>query len=379
MTHRKRLAAALIVSLPFLFSPGAQAAIPDTTVVGAAVDHGANTVTISGTGFIGINGTGPTVTLGLHRLVIQSATMDTIVAQLPAGIAPGSYLVTVKTGSGSNRYDESVVAVGVQGPAGPEGPQGATGAQGPAGAPGPQGPAGAIGPQGPAGAIGPQGPAGPAGPAGPQGATGPAGPAGLQGVQGPAGEPGASGAPGAPGAPGAAGAPGKDSRIKLTAVPSGPICNAAGVKIEVGTDTNGNGALDAGEVTDTQYVCGVSVPGSQFGDWLVGTPCNGTDFGGGCTAAETGYHYLGQFDGYQCWWHTKNQAWNTTTATNIYSLAQRFGLNPASARSHWCVPRSAIPTPTTLGTPAFGGSSNISAWGWCGGPPFASGGWICLQ
>jgi hypothetical protein len=74
---------------------------------------------------------------------------------------------------------------GPQGPAGATGPAGSTGATGPAG---PQGPQGDTGPQGPQGDTGPQGPQGDTGPQGPQGDTGPQGPQGDTGPQGPQGE-----------------------------------------------------------------------------------------------------------------------------------------------------------------------------------------------
>lgn len=95
------------------------------------------------------------------------------------------------------------VAVGPQGPEGPQGPQGEPGPQGPQGEPGPQGPQGEpgeAGPQGPQGDPGPQGEKGdqgdpgPEGPAGPQGETGPEGP---QGPAGPQGDPGPQGPAGA--------------------------------------------------------------------------------------------------------------------------------------------------------------------------------------
>ena len=71
------------------------------------------------------------------------------------------------------------MAVGPQGPPGPQGEQGPKGDPGPSGATGPQGP------QGETGATGPQGPAGEdgaRGPQGPQGEQGPQGPAGADGL-----------------------------------------------------------------------------------------------------------------------------------------------------------------------------------------------------
>ena len=105
----------------------------------------------------------------------------------------------------------TAMAVGPQGPAGPQGPTGAAGPPGATGATGPvgpQGPTGAAGPQGATGATGPagaQGPAGPAGPTGPQGATGPAGPQGATGPAGPKGATGPAGPTGPIGPTGPAG------------------------------------------------------------------------------------------------------------------------------------------------------------------------------
>jgi hypothetical protein len=106
--------------------------------------------------------------------------------------------------------------------------------------------------------------------------------------------------------------------------------------------TGGVLACDGGCGLDTSQ-CSVPTAG-EFGDLLVGTSCNGADFGGGCTSAETGYHYKGAFDGYQCWWHTKNQAWNTSYSSSSYNDA-----------------------------------SQVGAWGWCGGTPFSSGGFVCFE
>ena len=70
---------------------------------------------------------------------------------------------------------------GIPGPTGPQGPQGAQGVQGQIGLQGSTGPTGPQGPQGLQGQTGEQGPIGPTGPTGP---TGPQGPQGLQGQTG---------------------------------------------------------------------------------------------------------------------------------------------------------------------------------------------------
>jgi len=98
-----------------------------------------------------------------------------------------------------------------------------------------------------------------------------------------------------------------------------------------------------------------------------------------CTDAETGYHYKGVYNGYQCWWHTKNQAWNTTTSTNAYSLAMHFGVDPTTGVFGWCYPFSGTPTPLSYGSNGYASPTNVGAWGWCGGTPFSSGGWACFK
>ncbi len=120
-------------------------------------------------------------------------------------------------------------------------------------------------------------------------------------------------------------------------------------------------------------------------DWLVGTPCNGVDYGGGCTPEETGYHYNGIYDdgvqNYACWWHTKNQAWNTDTSTNFYALAEHFGITPGIGGSRWCHPRDGDPCAAGTCAAEPGGyfdSGDVGAWGWCGDAPFMSGGHVCL-
>jgi hypothetical protein len=145
----------------------------------------------------------PKLTLGAQArpLVITLLSPTRIDALLPAGISPGSYLLTLTTGkqkdggndSNEDRGDEFWVtlaaagaagkdgATGPAGPAGPAGVTGATGAMGPQGLTGPVGPAGATGPQGSNGAAGPVGATGPQGPAGPAGAIGPQGPSGTGG------------------------------------------------------------------------------------------------------------------------------------------------------------------------------------------------------
>lgn len=120
-------------------------------IVSAQANFVSNTLTIVGNNF----GTAmPTVTLDATKLTVTSNTNTQIVANLPAGIMPGSYHLTVaKAEQHHDDEDKDDVArldvtLGAVGPQGPQGPQGIQGPQGPQGVPGPVGP---QGPQGPSG------------------------------------------------------------------------------------------------------------------------------------------------------------------------------------------------------------------------------------
>ena len=43
--------------------------------------------------------------------------------------------------------------------------------------------------------------------------------------------------------------------VSTTSEPAGANCSAGGIAIETGLDENGNGTLDASEITSTSYVC----------------------------------------------------------------------------------------------------------------------------
>src|SRR5690349_4909412 len=164
--------------------------LPTPIITQAQANSDVTTLQITGANFSPGN---LTVNLGsaVAPLSITSSSASRIDALLPAGIAPGSYLLTVtlgKQGTGESKNDEFWVTIGAAGPQGPAGPAGAAGAQGPAGS------------MGATGAQGPAGPAGAAGAPGAPGAQGPAGPAGTPGAQGPQGVPGPQGPPGPPGA-----------------------------------------------------------------------------------------------------------------------------------------------------------------------------------
>ncbi|MDB4941315.1 MAG: Tryptophan synthase alpha chain [Labilithrix sp.] len=90
------------------------------------------------------------------------------------------------------------------------------------------------------------------------GATGATGPAGGAGI---AGQAGIAGSPGDAGVPGVNGTNGAPSLIKLTTLAMGDThCAFGGLQIDVGVDGNHSGALDAGEITQTAYVCAPVLP-----------------------------------------------------------------------------------------------------------------------
>ena len=117
--------------------------------------------------------------------------------------------------------------------------------------------------------------------------------------------------------------------------------------------------------------------GSCFEDWLVGTPCNGVNYGNGCVPSDTGYHFKGIFGAYACWWHHKNQAWNTSTSSNYYSLGQHFGVTPGVGVVSWCHDKSSTPTPTSYSSSYFS-PSDVGAWGWCAESDPNSVGFVCI-
>ena len=96
----------------------------------------------------------PAVTLESIPLKVVTFGSTTVTALLPAGLAPGSYLLTLQRNGQKQNTAEFEVALGAIGPKGDRGDPGAPGPPGPAGPSGPAGPVGPTGPQGPEGAPG---------------------------------------------------------------------------------------------------------------------------------------------------------------------------------------------------------------------------------
>jgi hypothetical protein len=143
-------------AIAWLICSAAMAHAQTPTIVSASVNSATQQITITGAS---LTATGaPVVKLDATALTLVSSSNTQIVANLPAGLAAGTYRMTVSNGSGTpGVFEVSNGVVGPQGPAGPAGPRGATGATGPQGPAGPQGATGATGPQGPAGPQGPSG------------------------------------------------------------------------------------------------------------------------------------------------------------------------------------------------------------------------------
>lgn len=136
---------------------------PQLVVQSAEADLSAETLLIEGQNLLWNNDSAVAVTLAGSPLVILSATNAQVLAQLPPGLAPGTYRLKVSRGSGSVQNGGLDLTVGAGGPAGPTGPRGPEGQRGEPGPEGPTGSAGAIGPQGDRGLPGLPGQTGPKG------------------------------------------------------------------------------------------------------------------------------------------------------------------------------------------------------------------------
>lgn len=121
------------------------------------------------------NGSFPAVKLNQIVLFVDFVSDGTIITELPV-LPPGSYMLTVETGTARSQFDAFELTLGATGPVGPAGPPGDPGQDGAQGVPGPKGapgPMGLPGAPGDAGADGAPGLPGPVGPVGPQGPVGP--------------------------------------------------------------------------------------------------------------------------------------------------------------------------------------------------------------
>ena len=138
--------------------------ITKTVIAGAQI-------TITGQNFLGESKRDKlAVALGTTPLtIVGKPTQTTIVATLPPGLTPGTYLLILSTSPMASDYDSFDITIGGGGGGvlGPQGPQGSPGPQGPRGDTGVAGAQGVPGSPGATGSQGPKGDTGPAGPAGP--------------------------------------------------------------------------------------------------------------------------------------------------------------------------------------------------------------------
>ena len=147
------------ITLAFLLvAPIVQAQQPQLTIIRATVDQppdmAAGKILIEGYNFVHGDQINPVVSLAGETLpVIGTPTATEIVAELPAGYQPGTYLLTVSRGTGSVTTGRFDLTIGTVGPAGPKGDQGDPGAPGEPGVPGPIGPPGPKGDKGDPGLL----------------------------------------------------------------------------------------------------------------------------------------------------------------------------------------------------------------------------------
>ena len=121
-------------------------------IVGAEPDYNTGMLYIRGENFTSVNS--PTVAINKTSAQVLSYTDTGVTVMTPPGLLPGTYLLTVQTGTSSAQFDAFNLTLGAAGPAGAQGAQGLQGPAGPQGEPGPgggEGPAGPMGPEGPAG------------------------------------------------------------------------------------------------------------------------------------------------------------------------------------------------------------------------------------
>ena len=257
----RRLVLAVSVATAFALPlPAFASSSPTHAVIhSASVDDEVTQLTLRGRNFTGVKKLKVLMGGVVMPLTVVTLTPTLLVANLPAGLADGTYVVQVGNGKGDDDDDdgEFFFTVGAEGADGPAGPAGPAGAQGPTGATGAQGPVGPPGPQGSPGAAGPQGPPGATGPQGSPGATGPQGPPGATGPQGPAGANGATGATGATGLSGV-------EYVSLSA----SVSNLSGASLFVPCPS-GKRVLGGGYSTSGNVDFPGSFPGAGGSGWIV--------------------------------------------------------------------------------------------------------------
>lgn len=192
-----------------------------------------------------------------------------------------------------------------------------------------------------------------------------------------------------------------DGIVGCTSTPDDSLCTSGELCITDTCDPNagclsentpnccGNGLIEGTEECDDgnpvngdecSEDCLIEATGGGcFQDWLVGTSCNGVNYGNGCSPQDTGYHFIGVIDGYACWWHHKNQAWNTSSASNFWQLGEHFGATPGIGLCGWCFEKSETPVLSSLNScDGYFDQNNVGAWGWCAESNANSVGFVCV-
>ena len=137
----------LVIAAPiFAGDPPPQLVISD-----AQVDFVNGRIAIHGRNF---GSDVPTVKLAGQLVTVSSASDTSIDATLPAGIAPGTYVLNVSRGTATTQSDVFDLTLGAVGPKGDKGDQGLPGAKGDKGDKGDTGATGAPGAKGDTGAPG---------------------------------------------------------------------------------------------------------------------------------------------------------------------------------------------------------------------------------
>ncbi|HET9652674.1 MAG TPA: hypothetical protein VFP36_10800, partial [Usitatibacter sp.] len=129
------LAIASLAPLPL----DALAANPQPVIDYVTADSGLVNLTVQGHNFSSVRRLAITISGDSQALDIVSTTNTSIVALLPLGIQPGSYVVTLADGANEQDFFVTLGSSGAVGPTGPMGPTGATGATGTDGSQGPVG------------------------------------------------------------------------------------------------------------------------------------------------------------------------------------------------------------------------------------------------
>src|SRR5579871_4454587 len=81
------------------------------SIIAATIDYPTQEVTITGAQLAPATGS-PTVKLDGQALTLVSSTASEIVAHLPAGLAPGSYQLSVNNGTAAGTFDLTFGASG---------------------------------------------------------------------------------------------------------------------------------------------------------------------------------------------------------------------------------------------------------------------------